>query len=642
MQVPGGTRLTLLACVAAAGAASAQVPIPVDPVPVAATVEGNGSGLGANWQVPPIALSGWVSYDLRATRAVGETNSLSQLVTTHVNAASYVYQPWFATVSGSLGLTAGSSRGGADLTGSEGPFASPDPASSKDRFLTGNGRVDVFPRSRFPFEAHVERSDSRVDSALASTLNFQTQNIGFSQRYRPVSDAYTLSAGFDRREQRSAGFRDTQDLLVGDFSTRWKHNELSVGLTDSQARRQAGDERSEFRSLVGRHQYLPDGAMSVDTTVNWSKTQERLTGFDSDVALLQWNSVGLWQPLGSKLALSGSARGLMLRDDLADHKLDSLGLTLGASYELNRNARITANGSATTSDSDGAHSQGFNGAVGANWQGDTLEYKGLRYDWFASGTAGGSTASGGISSTTGSGQGSETQATLSSQLGHTLTRAWPISPQTSFVLNGSQNLALTQNHSSVTEVGAAPTPTSSRILLHTVAATWNTNADNRSAYARASYNDSRELGGDHARFQLLNLQVSGNFEFDRNHSLSGDLTLQRVAQRIGDSQQAINQGGLLAGERTGVSSASGEIIYRQQRVFGIARLRYTSRLKLAQDVLKQPGTLTAIPDRETRLWENRLEWTIGRLETQLIFRVAQVDGRRRDFLMWRVQRSFGD
>jgi hypothetical protein len=203
------------------------------------------------------------------------------------------------------------------------------------------------------------------------------------------------------------------------------------------------------------------------------------------------------------------------------------------------------------------------------------------------------------------------------------------------VLNGGQTLAVSKNHSSHSDQGSIPN--SSRTLLQTIAATWNTAKDGRSGLARASYSDSMELGGSESRFQLVNFQLSGNFNFDRSQSLGGDLTLQRVAQRSGDLQQP---DGL--GLRTSSTGASGEITYRQQRLFGIPRLRFSSRLKLAQDVLKQAGTFTTIPDRETRLWENRLDWRVGRLDTQLMFRISEVDGKRRNFLMLRVQRSFGD
>src|SRR6185369_5089274 len=109
--------LTLLACLAAVGAARGQagappdaVAAPAEPAAPAAAADAAASGLGLNWRGAPISISGLVSYDLRASSASGETNALSQLVTTSLSARSYIYQPWFATVSGILAVTAGRSH----------------------------------------------------------------------------------------------------------------------------------------------------------------------------------------------------------------------------------------------------------------------------------------------------------------------------------------------------------------------------------------------------------------------------------------------------------------------------------------------------------------------------------------------------
>jgi hypothetical protein len=198
---------------------------------------------------------------------------------------------------------------------------------------------------------------------------------------------------------------------------------------------------------------------------------------------------------------------------------------------------------------------------------------------------------------------------------------------------------LTQNRSGDEESGRGAE--SMRVLLHNLGLSWNVTGDNRSAYARASASDSRELGGGGSAFQLFNFQLSGNFALDRNQSLSGDLTAQRTVQQIGGTLRATDAG-LVLGERSSSTTMGGEIVYGHQRLFGIPRLRFTSRLKLAQDMLDQPGTFATIADRETRLWENRVDWLVGRLQTQLIFRISEVDGKRRDSLTFRLQRSFGD
>lgn len=634
--------LALLVCLVAAGAVRAQAPAEaVDSAPLASAPASAGRGLGLKWHVPPIATSGNVSYDLRASRGQGEGSSLSQLLTTNLGVRSYIYQPWFATVSAELGVTTAWSRQSSGAA-SQDPFAAQERISFSDRFLTGKGQVDVFPRSRFPFEVHVERSDSRVGSGMASSLDFRSQNIGFSQRYRPVSGAYNLSGTFDRRQQWGAGFRDTQDALTGDYSTRWKHHELSVGAAWNQSRRRASEEQSEFRTLVGRHNYAPSADLSLDTTVNWSQTLEDLLFASTDMAVLQWSTVGLWRRENSPLTLTGAARGLVLRDGAGDGRgMDSLGLTLGASYELNRNARLVASGNAITSNSNGSGAHGFSGSVGASWQGDTIEFKRLRYDYFANGSAGASTSSSaGGGALDGMGSGRRTQTTLNAQLGHTVTRTVPLSTQSGIALSAAQTLSANASRSTADRGELNDGADSSRNLLHTLGATWNIAAENRGAFARASYSDSTELGGSGARFQLLNFQLSGNFDFDRNRSLSGDLTWQRIEQRSGDPLDGL---GLPAdAQRSGSRSAGGEITYRQQRLFGVPRLRFTSRLKLAQDVLNQPGVLAIIPDRETRLWENRLDWLIGRLQSQIVLRISEVDGRQREFLMWRIQRNFGD
>jgi hypothetical protein len=173
-------------------------------------------------------------------------------------------------------------------------------------------------------------------------------------------------------------------------------------------------------------------------------------------------------------------------------------------------------------------------------------------------------------------------------------------------------------------------------MVNGVAATWQLARGERSAYARASYNDSMELGGGHARFQLLNFQLSGSLEFDRYSSLVGDLTYQRTNQR---PSELVDPAVVIA--RTGNTGTSAEISFINQRLFGVPRLRFLSRLRLAQDVLRQPGTLTFLPDRETRLWENRLDYAIGRIETQLVLRLSEVEGRRLQSLTLRIQRNFG-
>lgn len=599
----------------------------------AAAAEPPASGLaalGLNLTRAPIVTAGTVSYDLRASQATGESRTVAHLVTGTLLANTYIYQPWFATATGTLGFTAGLATESANPDGSAGPFAEAPRAATRDRFVTGLARVKVFPQSRFPFEFHVERSDSRVDTAAPTSLDVRTQNIGFSQRYRPASNGYTLAASFDRRDQWARGVRDTQHALTGDFGTYWKYHDLTLGAAWNETRRRMSDERSEFRSLLARHNYAPSAAGSLNTTVNWSQSLENRITVPSDLTVLQWSTVGLLRRDNSPLLLTGAVRGLALRDGEGDRDLDSLGLTLGATYELSHNARLSASGSANSTRSNGGAATGLTGAFAANWQGDTIEFKGLRYDWFASTTAAVSMNDDGAAREPAD-AGNAVQSTAGLQVGHGVSRTFQLTSQSGLLLNAGQTFSIQAGDGQAGPKGA------DRSVQHNASAAWNVAADGRTGYARLSYNDFTDLGGGPARFQLWNFQLSGNFAINRYQTVGGDFTWQRTDQRIGVDAA------LPAGAQRVLSrGASGELAYRHQRLFGFQRLRFSSRIKLAQDVLHQPGMLSAIPDRETRAWENRLDWSIGRLESQLIVRLSEVDGRRRDFLMWRIQRSFGN
>lgn len=624
MQSPRWTWLTLIACAAAAGSAGAQV---------ASEPAEEPEPQGRAWRIPPILWTGSVSYDFRGHRGGDEGSSTAHMVTGNLGLKTYIYQPWFAVVTSNLGLTTSWSEETRSAGVASGPFGTDaslhETIRGREQFLTGNANLSVFPQSRFPTELRFDRADSRVSSGLASTFDFQTTSWGISQRYRPLVGRWNTSGSYEHREQTGTGFRSSQDSLNGDFATAWKHNDLNLGASHSRARTEGTDDDTRFTTLVGRHSYVPSSELSVNSTANWTRTQEGVAQAPTDLNVLQVSSVGLMRR-GPKLSLTGSARALLLREEFTGSSVDSGGLSLGANYELSPQLRLNATGGVNATRSGDASSSGVNAAVGASYQGDSRQIAGARYDWFTSGTVG-------TSMSQGSSSPSLRQTSLSLQLGHTASRTWRTGAQSNLSLNAGQTLAWNDTRTSGSRVDGVNDfeqgPATS--LLNTVGLTWQASGDGRTVYARTTYNDSIELQGRKARFQLFNAQLSGNLEFDNRRSLSGDLTFQHTRQ---DSGLLLD--GLAAGTVT-TTGASGELTYQHQRLFGVPRLRFISRLKLAQDVLKQPGTLLSLPDRETRLWENRLDWNIGRLDAQLILRMSQVDGRGRQSLMFRVQRSFG-
>jgi hypothetical protein len=619
MQAYRWSWLPLIACAAAGVAAQ---------TPADTTDEQEVEREESNWVLPPLRATGSLSYDFRGSRGSGSDAS-AHLVTANVALQTFVYAPWLATVSAEIGASSGWSRQkSAVFLFNDGlsDTISQD-SRTRDRFVTGTLRATLFPASRFPFEAHITRADSRNDSGLGMVLGFRTQNIGLSQQYQPEGGAYRVWGRYDHNEQTAMGLRSKQDLLSADFSTGWKNNNIGLGGSHSRARDVGTDNDTRFDTLVLRHDYSPGRALSVNSTVNWTRARDLSEASRGDLQLLQWSSVGIWQQESTGLSLTGSARATALRESVRGNSLDSVGATLGANYTFNPKLRLTANVGVNTTRSDASDSTSLSGSTGASYQGDTYTFAGATYQWFAGASLGGSVGTGSDTET-------DRHGDLNLQLGHSISRPLSLLGQ-EVSLSATQSLGWSRGWSTrAVEDGSGAN--GARQLLSSVSATWQKPGDEGNLYVRTMYSDAMTLGEANQRFQMFNFQVSGGLRLDNQRSFTGDLTYQQTWQRgntVGHTLDA-------ASERIGRSSVGGEISYRHNNLFGVPRLHFSTRIRLAQDVLRQPGSLLSLPDRETRLWESRLTWNVGRLDADLNLRLSQIDGHNVRSFLFRVQRSF--
>lgn len=584
------------------------------------------AGGGLRWQVPPIHVAGTLGYELRLDHAEAAARRRQQLVTATFNAASYLYQPWFATVTGTLALTASHAVSRSALES-----APPAGGGDSDRFITGGLRLALFPRSRFPLEARYEVADSRTDTALGGGVDYRASTFALSQRYRPARGDFSIAASLERRTQEGAGIgRDVQQTALADFSTRWARHQLAASLSRSQAERRGTGEETDFWSVVARHSYSPGAELSVESAVNWARSDEQLLASGAaQRTLSQWSSVAMWRPERLPLTVSASARGFNLATSDAALSSESLAAGVGVSWEPLPQLRLSAN--ATATHLNGQTQTALVGSLGATYQGPSRRLGDWQHDWFGGAT---------LSSARNAGF---AERSVSTQLGQTLLRQWPRAEGGSLAISLGQTLGVTVSNG----VGLVPQATGrdghdlSRALSHNAALTWSATGAQRSAYARLSLADARQLDGEQSRFTLLHAQLSGSWELDRERGWSGDLTVQRVFQRALPlpGEPVVDVFGF---NRQITTSASGEFAWRQLRVFGVPRLRFTSRVRLAHDAQWQTRALVALPDRETGSWENRLDWQVGRLDTSLALRLARQDGAWREFLQWRVLRAFGD
>jgi hypothetical protein len=560
----------------------------------------------SNWQLPPIRFWGDVAYDFRRTDIDAQPGFVRHSLITNLNASTYIYEPWLAIVSAGVGLTTSRLNDGE--------------LASSDRFATGYARLNIFPQSRFPFEARYLRSDNLVDSDVAADQNYRQTRYGLTQKYRTEDGSTQYSASFDHFTQDGTTVgKDVQDALQVDVNTQFRrHHDLQLLGTWNHNRRIDTGERNDYETLLARHAFRPSPAFSLENSVNLTHTDNRFAFTNSDLRIFQLNSIAFWRPEHQRFTANGSLRLFSLENGTGQDSINTklVNATAGANYTVSQNLRVLGGISLTDADTAGQQTRTAVGTLGATYQGDTVELNKYRYDWFAAGT--------GIYS---SGESDRSGGAFNGQLGHSLNRGFELGH------GGALSFSVAQNVSAI--VGAQED--SSKQLLHTGSITWNkTEAEsNATSLIRLSATDSRFLDGQKETFQLFNLQMTRAQEFGRDQSFSGNLTIQAARNR---SQRP----GFDIGVQNGKfgTTASAELVYRHQNIFRVPRLVFFSQLRLNRAEVIQ--NLGSPGERELRSWENRVDYNIGRLEMRFLMRIADIDGTRQRLVMFRIMRRFGN
>ena len=576
-------------------------------------------GGGLRWRLPPVAWNGTVALDLHRDRSDVSGTRQGRLLTTTFSGVTYVYAPWFALLNGSLGLTLDHSSNSGN-SGSESSDAS-------GRFATGKLQLSLFPRSRFPSELRYEVADSRTDTSLGGGVDYRTRNLSVSQRYRPVNSEFTVSASIDRRVQDSVQYgQETQDSMLAEFSSRWKRQQLSASLNRNTNRREGTGEETDLLSLVARHSLDLGSSASVESSANWTRSDNRLLSGESGLVLAQLSSLGMWRSETRPLTVTGGLRVLSIRGNGFEGN-SSLSASAGASYELTRNARLQ--GSIQVSRTNGETLITPVGVMSLTYQGDQRQWGAMLWSWYAGTSLSASRSIDGVATN------------LSTQLGNNLSRTWEIGTSTlvaSFAQGGSATVSQGTPSDSIEPLLSDRV---SKSLTHSMSLNWNRPSAEGAAFARLSMSDARQLNNERAHFQQANFQLSGTYEVDRSRSLSGDITLQRTIQKSLQVQRPGDFDPFLLDVQQKSSGGSGEVSWRHSRLFNVPRLNFSSRFRVALDTQNASNQLLALADRETLSWENRLDYRVGRLDSSISLRLARVDGRQQMFAMWRLQRSFG-
>jgi hypothetical protein len=479
--------------------------------------------------------------------------------------------------------------------------------------LTGSGRLYLLPMSRFPFEAWFDRNDSRSEAVLLDS-QFVSTRWGLTQRYSPATGNTHYLATYEHAGQtRDDGGEDAFDALQLDVNGQ--RDLHSYQLNGRFTRNDGSGLDNSFEGLLGRHTWRRDDALSVETlaNLNWvSNGSDGGGGSQTDSRFLQVNSFAIWRP-NEKWLISGGGRvfDLLTENGTASNQAQSIAANAGASYQWSRLTRF--NGTISLAQTENAGNAGLSSSqsLGVSHQPDPIPFGRYSYQWFTSAA---------VSNRTGE----DASQHLSGQLSHSVDRSFELSSASSISLNLQQSLS-----GDVDSVAS-----SANRIGHNVSLTWSRGKDGTTAYIRASGSDSRNLGGAEEVFQLLNLQASLTQISGSRSSWNGNFTLQGTRQITPDAPD----GGFDV-------AASGDLSYLNTRFFGINRLRFISQYKVNDTRFsnRNSGQLEAISrNQESRSWENRMEYAIGRTNLSLGLRLAEVEGEARYLLQLKLTRFFGD
>ena len=565
----------------------------------AGTPTQSGALSAINWSLPPVRIGGTVNYSVRHD---GQSTQSGLSTTLNASTNTYIWQPWFARVEGNLGFTVASDSS----RGSE--FES----SGRNVAITGRGQVLVLAQSKFPFEAHFERNDSRASTDLAVGNDYASQRYGFTQNYyRP--QGYAMF-GWDRTSQTSADTgRDVQDSLQLRMTHRMEHHNLQFTGDRMTNKRELTVERAVQDNLSLQHSYTPIPSISVDSLANISRSDYRLQRGNNDSRLLQLSSNAFWRPEGQPLTVTGGVRMFTVETDSSgfvdtgnavDNRLLNANANLGVSYEFNPFTRLNAGANVNMTDSRGIKTMSSSQTVGATYSPASIALGPFSYNWSTS--ASGSNSTGGDES--------ERQLTL--QFSHNLSRSFTLAGGSTVSVDASQGVAASASSRSAPSDGE---PESSKQLNHSGSVSWSL-PEYGNSLVRLSASDSRALDGNQEFFQLFNLQASSNLATSGYSSWNGNLTIQ--ATRQGKNSPLVANNSSAKNDFKGFqTSSSGSISYQHQRLFGYRRLRFASDLRLNSDALLP--LFGSDEAQELAAWANSLDYSIGRTQLRLNLLIAR-------------------
>lgn len=576
------------------------------------------------WTIPPIRWGGSTTSNYNWNGSPGGNSTFSETQTLSLRASSYIYQPWYAQVSGDIGLLTGTSKqSGGDSSTSAGRSTS----------MTYGGNLSLFPQSRFPFQAYIQTSDSRASANAQSEQNTSLR-MGARQSYRPEVGRENYSGSADRSIVTTKTLRSVVDAFQGNFSTTVADHGLSANARYSRNLGDIGGQGSNLFSLNAAHTWRADEELSVASSVTYSNNQIRLqTGGGLSMnnnQVMQATSSATWIPdedLPLTIVGGGSFLHSNTTTETAKADLTNLNGHANASYRFSQNLTGLAGLTLTQSANSGTSQISSTQNASVSYLGNPLIFGDYSYNW---GTGGGITnqvISGGAAN-----------RSISGQANHSLLRNITFSDINALTLTAGQSFSLSNNSSSG----------QNGVLTHTGGASWRLGLGERTlGTLSATASDSLSTGSFSSHFRSLSTQGNLQTQLGRRSALTASVNVVYSQQLA--TPQAPQSASPVAGETTGNGSStlsgSGQVSYVHRSPFDIANLIYTATFQAnaSQTNLRLiSGDPNALAWQTGNVLQQNVDYRLGRLIFRGTGSFATQNGKENASLFFTMGRELGD
>ena len=591
-----------------------------------------------------------MAADLRFRESSVGGRTTTEVISGTVNGATYIWQPWFMQVLGSVGLVAGVEQ--ASETGSTNNLGG-----------IGSLNISIFPVSRFPFNFYADVNDTRA-SGQVTDIDYRSYRLRLSQSYVPqfaneryygsyeYNELKTIDSGLSTSASgRTAGATDALQLLRFGAMRGWQQQSLEGDVSVSRNRREEGDAvqetRLDFANLY--HTFRPGSTFAMDSVLSFTRTVVDapkpltlnivLPGTHTESDFTQLVSFASYRPnpvasspsAWNNLTATATFRAFEFGNEVDNVGTQSKGATgqVALAYSLSPRTQVYSttqvgvfSGNVVDASSVAAET------LGVTYTAEPIPLGSFLYSWLANTSATVGSVSGGPND----GVNYLGQATLS----HSLNRPYSLGSAGSLVLTGSQSISYASDSMA----------DSQGILTTTLASFWNSpQASGTQAFAGFTFSDARRFGAFGGFYQLANVQANLSISTSRWSALSAGLSFQ--ASRFQDDRPDLDRPFdpyLSAIEGQWRNSYALQGTYTHARAFGVRQLLYTALVQASSTdydsrALGNPdGSLYKVD----WLVENRLEYQIGRLTLLGVVRWAELQNRGSSFSAFvRAQRTFG-